>query len=128
MRRSPEVRSVQWDASVALRKSGQSDVLLERARARGMRCGMSSAQHPLLDLYLSCAKGRFPAADGTLRVLPALDAGLEASIAFTGHAVVCTALEPRAVHARGIDAFGGSLAPPFLCWSQATPAASARST
>jgi hypothetical protein len=81
-----------------------------------MRCGVSSAQHPLLDLYLSCAKGRFPAVDGALRVLPALDAGLEASTAFTGHAVVCTALEPRAVHARGVDAFGGSLAPPFLCW------------
>lgn len=77
---------------------------------------MSSTPHPLLDIYLACASGRFPAVDGSLRVLPELGGGLEASIGFTGHAVVCTALAPAAVHARGVDAFGGSLAPPFLCW------------
>jgi hypothetical protein len=75
-----------------------------------------STPHALLELYLDAANGRFPAVDGTVRVLPALADGLEASIGFTGHAVVCSALEPAAVHARGVDAFGGSLAPPFLCW------------
>jgi len=81
-----------------------------------MQAGVSDAPHPLLELYLACASGRFPAVDGSVRVLPAFSGGLEASIGFTGHAVVCTALAPAAVHARGIDAFGGSLAPAFLCW------------
>jgi GNAT superfamily N-acetyltransferase len=79
-------------------------------------CGVSDAPHPLLEFYLASASGRFPEVDGTLRVLPALAAGLEASIGFTGHALVCTALEPAAVHAQGVDAFGGSLGPAFLCW------------
>lgn len=78
--------------------------------------GVSNAPHPLLELYLAGVSGRFPPVDGTLRVLPALPGGLEASIGFTGHALVCTALEPAAVHARGVDAFGGSLGPAFLCW------------
>jgi hypothetical protein len=77
---------------------------------------ISSARHALLELYLAAAVGRFPAVDGAVRVLPALAGGLEASIGFTGHAVVCTALEPAAVMSRGVDAFGGSLAPQFLCW------------
>jgi hypothetical protein len=79
-------------------------------------CTVSNAPHPLLEIYLASACGRFPPVDGTLRVLPAFAGGLEASIGFTGHALVCTALEPRAVHARGVDAFGGSLGPEFLCW------------
>jgi GNAT superfamily N-acetyltransferase len=89
--------------------------LNERASS-SYACGVSDAPHPLLELYLASASGRFPPVDGTLRVLPALPGGLEASIGFTGHALVCTALEPSAVHARGVDAFGGSLGPAFLCW------------
>jgi len=76
----------------------------------------SAAPHPLLDLYLAAANGQFPAVDGTVRVLPALAGGIEASVGFTGHAVVATALHPSSVLARGVDAFGGTLSPPFLCW------------
>ncbi|HTV23853.1 MAG TPA: GNAT family N-acetyltransferase [Polyangiaceae bacterium] len=76
----------------------------------------STGVHPLLELYLAAANGRFPAVDGSVHVVPALTAGLEASIGFTGHAIIATALAPAAVHARGVDAFGGTLAPAFLCW------------
>lgn len=74
------------------------------------------AAHPLLELYLAAAGGRFPEVDGTVRVLPPLAGGLEAAVGLTGYAIVCTALAPAAVLARDVDAFGGSLAPPFLCW------------
>ncbi|TDC39692.1 BTAD domain-containing putative transcriptional regulator [Micromonospora sp. KC213] len=40
--------------------------------------------------------------------------GLECSVAFTGHAVVATALPAADVHAHRPDGFGGSLAPDFL--------------
>jgi hypothetical protein len=70
----------------------------------------------LLDLFLAAASGAFPPVDGTVQVVPALAKGLEASIAFTGHAVIATALPPALVLAQGIDAFGGSLAPGFLSW------------
>lgn len=87
-----------------------------RALASYRRRMSRPAPHPLLDLYLAAARGQFPPADGGVRVVPALAPGLEASVGFTGHAVVATALEPRRVLARGIDAFGGALAPAFLCW------------
>ncbi|MFE3072424.1 hypothetical protein [Streptomyces sp. NPDC059247] len=70
--------------------------------------------HPLLAFFLDAADGRFPPADGGVTVLPALAGGLECSVAFTGHAVVATALTERAVRERGPDGFGGSLAPDFL--------------
>lgn len=74
------------------------------------------APHPLLELYLAAASGHFPAVDGTVRVLPPFDRGIEASVGFTGHAIVATALDPTRVLARDIDAFGGALSPPFLSW------------
>jgi hypothetical protein len=72
--------------------------------------------HPLLDLLLAAADGRFPPADGGVTVFPALGDGLECSVAFTGHAVIATDLPADAVLARGPDGFGGSLAPDFLRW------------
>jgi hypothetical protein len=72
--------------------------------------------HPLLDLLLSAADGRFPPVDGDCAVVPALPGGLECSFAFTGHAVVATDLPAEAVLARGPDGFGGAHAPDFLRW------------
>jgi GNAT superfamily N-acetyltransferase len=72
--------------------------------------------HPLLTLLHRAADGVFPEADGTVTVLPALGHGLECSVAFTGHAVVATALPASEVLTRKPDGFGGSLAPDFLRW------------
>lgn len=70
--------------------------------------------HPLLTYFTDAADGRFPTVDGRVTVLPPLPGGLECSVAFTGHAVVATALTGEAVHARGPDGFGESLSPDFL--------------
>lgn len=65
---------------------------------------------------LAAADGHFPPVDGSVTVVPALDRGLECSYAFTGHAVVATALPPDAVLAQRPDGYGGSLTPDFLRW------------
>lgn len=71
--------------------------------------------HQLLELLLDAADGVFPPADGAVAVVPPLDGGMECSVAFTGHAVVATALPVEAVQHR-CDGFGGSFAPEFLTW------------
>jgi hypothetical protein len=73
-------------------------------------------RHPLLDLLLAAASGRFPPVDGAVTVVRPLDGGRECSYAFTGHAVVATALPAAEVHTRKPDGYGGSLAPDFLRW------------
>lgn len=70
--------------------------------------------HPLLAFFLNAADGRFPPADGQVTVLPPLPRGLEASVAFTAHAVIATALSADDVHAQRPDGYGRSLAPDFL--------------
>lgn len=72
------------------------------------------APHPLLRFFLDAAEGRFPPVDGRVTVLPALPRGLEASVGFTGHAVVATALAAEDVWAQEPDGFGQSFAPDFL--------------
>ncbi len=54
--------------------------------------------------------GRFPPADGGVTVVPELPRSLECSVAFTGHAVIATALPAAEVHAHKPDGFGASLA------------------
>jgi hypothetical protein len=49
-------------------------------------------------------------------VLPPFDSGLECSVAFTGHAVIATALSAESVYQRQPDGYGGSLTPDFLRW------------
>ncbi|MEV0647970.1 hypothetical protein AB0I28_22160 [Phytomonospora sp. NPDC050363] len=68
--------------------------------------------HPLLDHFLAAADGTFPEVDGAVTVLPPLDDGLEASVAFTGHAFIATALPAAAL--TGADGFGGSMSPDVL--------------
>ncbi|MFF8715065.1 hypothetical protein ACF07T_27020 [Streptomyces sp. NPDC015184] len=70
--------------------------------------------HPLLAHFTAASDGRFPPCDGGVAVLPPLPDGLECSVAFTGHAVVATALPAAEVHAGRPDGFGASLAPDFL--------------
>ncbi|MYR60118.1 hypothetical protein GTY54_29095 [Streptomyces sp. SID625] len=75
---------------------------------------MTGEPHPLLTFFLDAADGRFPPVDGRVTVLPPLPAGLERSVAFTGHAVVATALTCETVHEQEPDGFGASLSPDFL--------------
>ncbi|MCW6009256.1 hypothetical protein K1W54_32640 [Micromonospora sp. CPCC 205371] len=77
---------------------------------------MPTDPHPLLGYLLDAAKGRFPPADGSVTVVPALPGGLECSVAFTGHAVVATTLPTVDVYAQRPDGFGGSMSPDFLRW------------
>ncbi|MFI6644574.1 hypothetical protein [Streptomyces sp. NPDC050504] len=70
--------------------------------------------HPLLTFFTDAADGRFPPVDGRVTVLPPLAGGLECSVAFTGHAVVATAMSGEDVRAQGPDGFGASLSPDFL--------------
>ncbi|MGX1855697.1 hypothetical protein OIU91_39225 [Streptomyces sp. NBC_01456] len=70
--------------------------------------------HPLLGIFLNAADGHFPPAEGQVTVLPPLPGRLECSVAFTGHAVIATALPASEVQAQGPDGYGASLAPDFL--------------
>ncbi|MFE5240691.1 MULTISPECIES: GNAT family N-acetyltransferase [unclassified Streptomyces] len=70
--------------------------------------------HPLLAYFTEAADGRFPPSDGGVTVLPPLTGGLECSVAFTGHAVVATALAAAEVHAGNPHGFGASAEPAFL--------------
>ena len=70
--------------------------------------------HPLLTFFTDAADDCFPPVDGRVTVLPPLPNGLECSVAFTGHAVVATAMTNQAVHAQGPDGFGQSLSADFL--------------
>src|SRR5262245_39857565 len=72
--------------------------------------------HPLLAYLSAAADGSFPPIDGQCTVVPALPRGLECSFAFTGHAIIATALAEQAVAQQGPDGFGGSQAPDFLRW------------
>jgi GNAT superfamily N-acetyltransferase len=72
--------------------------------------------HPLLQLQLDAADGRFPPVDGRVEVVPACGRNT-AVVAFTGHAVVATDRSPVAeVIERAGDGFGAALAPDFLRW------------
>jgi GNAT superfamily N-acetyltransferase len=65
----------------------------------------------LLDLLLDAAGGQFPPVDGGVTVVPALEGDLEAIVAFTGHAVVATALRQSDLIRAGADGYGGAMAP-----------------
>ncbi|SHN75892.1 GNAT family N-acetyltransferase [Cryptosporangium aurantiacum] len=70
--------------------------------------------HPLLRYFLDASDGRFPAPDGAVTRLPPLPDGHECAVAFTGHAVVATALTAAQVAAEKPDGYGGAMAPDFL--------------
>lgn len=70
----------------------------------------------MLTLLLDAADGRFPDVDGGVTVVPSVDEGRRAVVAFTGHAVVACDEPPDAVADKHPDGFGGALAPTFLLW------------
>jgi hypothetical protein len=72
---------------------------------------VTQAPHPLLDILLAAAAGRFPPVDGAVTVLPPLPSGLELIVAFTGHAVVATALSLDELERAGADGYGGAVTP-----------------
>ncbi len=67
--------------------------------------------HPLLDILLAAAAGRFPPVDGAVMVLPPLACGLELIAAFTGHAVIATSLSADDLERAGADGYGGAVTP-----------------
>jgi hypothetical protein len=69
------------------------------------------AAHPLLEVLLAAAAGRFPPVDGAVTVIPPLPSGLEMIVAFTGHAVVATALGVTDLERAGADGYGGAVTP-----------------
>jgi GNAT superfamily N-acetyltransferase len=73
--------------------------------------------HPLAPLLGAAAQGTFPAADGTLDVVPAPAPLRAAVVAFTAHSVVAADLEPDEVRAHLPDNdFGAPMSPAFLAW------------
>jgi GNAT superfamily N-acetyltransferase len=73
-------------------------------------------EHPLAGLITAAAAGRFPPADGGWTRVPPWRPGLEAVIAFTGHAVF--AVEPdissQLLASLGADGFGGAHDPRLI--------------
>ncbi len=82
---------------------------------------MASGEHPLAAILRDAADGRFPAADGTVDVLPPDTDGTRAIVAFTGHAVVLTDASAEELADRAPDGgFGSSLAPDVQSWLAGT--------
>lgn len=70
--------------------------------------------HPLLPLLLAAAEGTFPSGDGGVVFLPPLQAGLQAAVSFTGHAVVATSRLPKDFARFLLDGYGPALQPAVL--------------
>ncbi len=70
--------------------------------------------HPLLGWFLAAAEGRFPRVDGGTTFLPPMANGDEASVAFTGHAVICSRLTAHDLAELDPHGFGGSHDPRVL--------------
>jgi hypothetical protein len=67
-------------------------------------------------VLVDATKGRFPAADGRVDVLPVPDGETPLVLALTGHAYVQADVGVEAVLAAGADGFGGATSPAFLLW------------
>jgi hypothetical protein len=78
--------------------------------------GSVPPDHPLAGLITAAAAGRFPVADGGWRRVPLWRPGLEAIIAFTGHAVLAVApdISDRQLRSLGADGFGGAHDPRLI--------------
>jgi GNAT superfamily N-acetyltransferase len=78
---------------------------------------VSGPEHPLSLLLQEAARGHFPAADGTVEILPPLDGKVDAVVAFTAHSAVAVDLPAGDVRARlDPDDFGASMSATFLAW------------
>ena len=70
--------------------------------------------HPLHDIWLAAAAGRFPAVDGGYTFVPPFARGLEGVVSFTGHAFLATDLDEASFAGLELDGFGAALQPPVL--------------
>jgi hypothetical protein len=70
--------------------------------------------HPLLSALEQAAGGSFPPPDGAVTFCRALDDGLEAVVAFTGHAFIATRLTPADLLDLVPDGFGRASHPEVL--------------
>lgn len=64
------------------------------------------SRHPLLEAFIDAAHGRFPPADGAVTFVPVHRPGIEAIVAFTGHAFVMSELGPGEFADITLDGFG----------------------
>jgi hypothetical protein len=73
-------------------------------------------RHPLAELIIAAADGRFPAADGGWQRVPPWRPGLEAVVGFTGHAVFAVAPDITDAQLAGLGAngFGGAHDPRLI--------------
>jgi GNAT superfamily N-acetyltransferase len=79
--------------------------------------------HPLLGLLVDAARGRPPAPDGAVEVLPGLPGRVDAVLAFTAHHVVVGDVDPDQVAARLPDGdLSAPMSPAFLAWLGGRPA------
>lgn len=78
-----------------------------------LRAAPGATSHPLATIIEEAAQGRFPEPDGGWRRLAPLDDGIEAVVAFTGHAVFCLGddVGDDRLNALGADGHGGALGP-----------------
>jgi GNAT superfamily N-acetyltransferase len=73
--------------------------------------------HPLPGLLLGAARGRPPAPDGAVEVLPPLPGPVDAVLAFTAHHVVVAGVDPAQVSARlPAGDLSAPMRPEFLGW------------
>jgi GNAT superfamily N-acetyltransferase len=86
----------------------------DRFRAVGLWT-IRAVMHPLLEILIDVAEGRYPPVDGAVEVLPRFsESPLECVTEFTGHAYVMTDFSPAEVAAIGADGFGGIVHPDVL--------------
>lgn len=76
-----------------------------------------TAQHRLARLLMDAAHGVFPAADGSVEVVPSPPGRSDAVVAFSAHSVIAAGLERDEVLAR-LDPqdFGAPMSAEFLSW------------
>jgi GNAT superfamily N-acetyltransferase len=74
----------------------------------------AAGEHPLGRILRAAAGGEFPPVDGLVDVVPPYLGGVEAVVAFTGHAVVATRLPLGALVAAGADGFAGATSIPVM--------------
>lgn len=91
--------------------SAQAAVFARCARDDPARYGWRvTCDHPLAALIAAAAAGRYPVADGSWRRVPPWRPGVEAIVAFTGHAVLAVApdIPDQRLVSLGVDGFGGA--------------------
>lgn len=74
-------------------------------------------EHLLRTILEAAARGRFPAPDGTVRVLPSAPGASDAVVAFTAYHVIAAPIDQKEVH-RQLPAgdFGAPMGASFLAW------------